>query len=574
MLILVYVFSFLIPAVETSAEVKRIAVLPLKNLGSSEQDYFADGLTGEITSELSSLSGLGVIARSSAMQYKDSTRPLAQIAEELGVQYILTGTVQWQQTADGKKRVRVNPELIEIESATQIWSKPYESNFSSVFELQADIAATVASALNLTLIKSEKQNLNEKITDNPEAYDLYLKALVYSEDITNEKNSRIAEQLFMRAIDLDDNFAAAYAGLSSVQSDMHWQYFERSEENLTRSNNNALKAISLAPNLPAAHVAMGDYFYHGRLNYVAALEEYNKALKLQPNNVDANNGIGFVLRRQGKMQDAISYFKMTFELDPLNYTTVWSISETYFLLKEYDKGMPFLDKAISIAPDGLTPILLKSWSSVLFKGDTQSARNILLEAQKNKIGTNEVSFKYRLYLINKYEGKFQKALAEIAGTNEVDDQFFYKPQSLLEGLVYSVIDNKSIAQKKFASAITLLQQKITEQPSDSRLYSSLGLAYAGLGNKAEAMRQGKKGFELLPIEREAWRGSFRLLDLAQIYTMIGEHDLALEAIEKLLSSPTDALSVWLLKLDPLWDPLRGNARFEKIIKNSELVTVE
>jgi serine/threonine protein kinase/Flp pilus assembly protein TadD len=568
LIILSYLIFFNRAETESPAlQRKMLVVLPFENLGSSEDEYFADGITSEITSKLSGLSELGVIARSSAMQYKNSQKSLSQIGEELGVQYVLEGTVQWENLANGGRRVRVNPELIQLENDTQIWSKPYEADFSSAFKLQADIAATVADALNLTLISSEKHNLEEKITDNSDAYDLYLRALNYSYDIANEKNSRIAEQMFLKAIDLDKNFAAAYAGLSTVQSNMYWVYYERTEENLDNARSNAQTALAINPDLPAGHVALGDYFYHGRLDYESALAEYNEALQVQPNNVNANNGIGWVLRRQGKMQKAIASLEKNLEFDPKNYNTLFSVGETYILLRQYDKAIPFLNRAISIAADARTPYVDKSVCAILGEGDIKKARNIILETLERKIGLDYNVFKYQLYLYDIFEGNFKSALNQVEGVKELDEQFYYKPEDLLVAYVYSLLGNKALAEKHFDAAIRVLQQKIKENPDDSRLYTSLGLAYAGLGKKSEAIREGKKGYDLLPISREAWRGTHRLLDLAQIYTMTGEKDLAIKAIGELINRPTDALSVSLLKIDPVWDPLRDDPDFQKLINN-------
>ncbi|MDO8549328.1 MAG: hypothetical protein Q7S39_04130, partial [Ignavibacteria bacterium] len=551
---------------QTISERKMIVVLPFENLGSPEDDYFADGITGEIISKLSGLSGLGVIARSSAMQYKNTQKSLKQIGEELGVQFILEGTIQWEKLPDGKKRFRVNPLLINIENSSQMWSKPYEADFSSAFTLQTDIAATVADALNLNLIKSEQKSLEGTITNNSEAYDLYLKALYYSQDITNEKNCRIAEELLENAINLDDNFAEAYAALSTVQSSLHWAYFERSEENLKKSKDNAQKSLLLNPNLPETHVSMGDYYYHGILDYTLALKEYNEALRLNSKHIKANNGIAFVFRRQGKMREAIEYFKKTFELDPRNYETVFSIGETYCLLREFDVSITFLDKASLIAPEAILPYDYKARCYLFANGDIKKARTIILNAKKRKIGLDSYYFNTMLYLCDILDGNFSSALTQIKGIKEIDDQYYYKPEDLFLGQIYTFMKNKSLAEKHFRSAIKILQEKIKQNPEDSRLYCSLGICYAGLDQKKDAIREGKHGYELMPISKEAWRGTFRLLDLAQIYTMVGEQELALNAFEDLLKRPTDAISTWLLKLDPTWEPLRGNPRYEKLVK--------
>src|SRR3989339_285922 len=552
-----------------SSERKMIVVLPFQNLGSSEDDYFAEGITGEITSKLSGLSGLGVIARSSAMQYKNTDKSLKQIGEELGVKYVLEGTIQWEKLPDGKKRIRVNPELINIENSTQMWSKPYEADFSSAFTLQTDIAATVADALNLKLVKSEQKSLESSITKNSEAYDIYLKALYFSQDITNEKNLRIAEKMFEEAISLDVNFAEAYAQLSSVQSDMHWQYYVHSQENLNKSKSNALRSIDINPSSPEAHVALGDYYYHGILNYDSALKEYNEAIKLNPNFVDAFNGIAFVLRRQGKMEETITYLKKAFELDPRNFETLFSIGETYCLLREYEKGIPFLDKASLMGPESIHPYVYKSLSYLLAYGDTKKARATISNALDRKIDLHSHLFINTLFLCDILDGDFAGALKQIKGLKEADDQFYYKPEDLYLAEIYLFMKNEVFAEKHFQAAIKVLQEKIKQNPQDSRLYSTLGICYAGVNQKANAVREGKRGYKLLPISKEAWRGTWRLLDLAKIYTMVGEQELALDAIEGLLKRPTDAISAALLKLDPTWEPLRGNPRYQKLVKETK-----
>ena len=551
----------------TANERKKIVVLPFENLGAPDDEYFADGITGEITSKLSGLSGLGVIARSSAMQYKNTDKSLKQIGEELGVQYVLEGTVQWEKLSDGKKRIRVNPELVNIENSTQMWSKPYEAEFSSAFTLQSEIAATVAEALNLKLLKSEQRNLESNITNNSAAYDNYLKAKYYSQDITSEKNSRIAEELLENAIKLDSGFAAAYAALSTVQSNMYWSYFEHTDENLEQAKANAQKALQINPDLAEAHVAMGDYYYHGILNYDAAIEEYNEAISLNPNLVDANNGIAFVLRRQGKMKKTVEYLEKTFELDPRDYTTVFSIGETYTLLREYEKSIPYFDKANLLAPEAIPPYQTKANSYLLANGNTKKARSIILSAQERKIGLDSHLFVVSLYYCDILNRDFNDALNQIKGIKEIDDQFFYKPEDLYLAETYRFLKNNTMAEKHFLAAKKLLKEKIKQNPQDSRLYTSLGIACAGLGEKETAIREGKHGYELLPISREAWRGTFRLFDLAKIYTMVGEPDLAIQALDELLSRPTDAVSIALLKIDPTWDPLRENAKFQELLKN-------
>jgi tetratricopeptide (TPR) repeat protein len=378
---------------------------------------------------------------------------------------------------------------------------------------------------------------------------------------------RIAEQLFQKAITLDSNFAAAYANLSTIQSDMYWQYFERNEENLIQSKANAERALSLDPNLPGAHVAMGNYYYHGKLDYEPALREYNEAIGLQPNNADAYSGIGAVQRRQAKIQQAVISFRKVYEFDPRSFESPFELGNTYLLLREYEQAILMIDRAISLTPDVVDAYFYKAKTYLLMGGESKKARAVIEGALKRKIGEGTPHFNYALATCNILEGNLAGALNDLSGIGKMENQFIFKPEELLVAQIYRFMKKDSLARKKYNSAIQILERKIAEHPEDSRLYSALGLTYAGLGRKADAIREGKRGIELLPISKEAWRGSYRLFDLAQIYAMVGEQESALDAIEELLEKPTDALSVALIKNDPSWDSLRDNPRFQKLIQN-------
>ncbi|MGH2566754.1 MAG: protein kinase domain-containing protein, partial [Bacteroidota bacterium] len=334
-----------------SSERKKVAVLPFENFGASEQEYFADGITEEITSRLSGLSGLGVIARSSAMQYKKTTKTLQEIGSELGVAYVLHGTVRWETTLEGERRVRVNPELIKVSDATQIWSEPFEAAFSSVFKLQAEIAARVANALGVTLLQPEQKILEAKLTDNPEAYDFYLRGVDYQNRSYEKGDMNIAQRMFERAIGLDGRFAFSYARLSRVHSSMYWFYYDRTETRALMAKENAERAIQLNPDVSDVHGAMGWYHYHCKLDYENALREFQLALKYQPNNVDVLLGIGAVQRRQGKVEDALTNFINAVEISPRSSWLVGELAGTYALLRRYSESEHHYDRALLLTPD-------------------------------------------------------------------------------------------------------------------------------------------------------------------------------------------------------------------------------
>jgi len=543
---------------------KKLVVLPFINLGSSDQDYFSEGITGEITSRLSGLANLGVIARSSAMHYKDSEKSLDQIGRELGVDYVLEGTIQWENHSDGSRRVRINPELIKIDDATQIWSDPYEVDFSSAFQIQSDIARQVASALDIKLRNSEDKILTEHFTENPDAFDYYLKGMRYASTGYDERDFRVAEEMFEKAVELDPAFVAAFAQLANVQIDIYWFHYEHSAEQVERARRNLERAMAINPNLSIVHTAKGWFEYHALLNYENALKEFDRALELQPNNTDAYQGIAAVLRRQGKFEPAAEHFIKALEIDPRSSSANDQTAETYMLLRRFKEALGYIEKAISLNPDVIGAYRVKSDLYLAWVGDTQKAREVLSEAWDKKIGNNDPYLIQNMVRIELMERNLQAALTQIRRFAVYDDQFYYLPQSMQIALTEYVLGKKEKAQPYFRQAQTLLEEKLRSAPDEPRFNSALGLAYAGLGETEKAIQAGKRGLEIMPVSREAWRGAIRILDLATVYTMVGEYDSALDQIELLLAMPSN-LTVALLEKEPVWDPLRGNPRFAEIL---------
>jgi non-specific serine/threonine protein kinase len=571
--VVVIVVSFFIlsngsETVTEASTQKMLVVLPFKNLGDAEQEYFADGITGEITSRLSGLSGLGVIARSSAMQYKNTDKSIQQIGNELGVEYLLEGTVQWENLGDGNKRVRVNPELIQISSATQIWSKPYEADFSSVFKLQTEIATQVASAMDITLLQGERKSIEQELTANSEAYDYYLRGLDYYYDTYDIDMWKIAEQMFEKAIEIDPQFAAAYARLSNIYSDYYWFYYDRSTNSLDKSWDYIQKAERIDPDLYIVHTVKGWFHYHGYLDYEKALTEFYKALELKPNDEDAYMGIGSVLRRQGKMEEAATIFKKAIAMNPRSALNYDQVGETLYLLRRYDEAAEYMAKSISMAPDDAFAYPFLADMLVVQQNDTKEARKLLEDHLKNA-GSRLYWFQYNLAKFDLFDRKFDDAFKQLDKFDEVSTQFVYWPSDLLKAMVYRYKNDPDLANGYYQKALEFVNQKITELPDDSRYYSTLGIIYAGLGQKEKAIQAGQKGIDLLPVSKEAWRGSFRERDMAIIYTMVGEESKALSILDSLLSRPTD-FSITMIKLNPVWDPLRDNPDYLTLVHKYSL----
>ncbi len=553
----------------TKNDKKIIVVLPFENLGSPDKDYFVDGMSDEVTSRLSGLSGLSVIARSSANQYKKTTKTVKQIGEELGVNYILQGTVRWE-TLDGETHVRVNPTLIKVEDGTQVWSQSMESILSSAFKLQSDIASRVAGAMDVALAKSEKTSLETSLTENSEAYDCYLQAIQYSERTVSKSDFEIAVQLFERAIRYDPSFAAAYAKLSYVHSNMYWFFYDHTESRIEKSRAAAEKAMTLAPELSEAHEAMGWYYYHAKLDYKSALEEFSLALKYRPNNSNVHYGIAAVLRRQGDMAGSVESFKKSIICNPRSSDLVRQLGETQTLLRDYEEADRNYAKAIELTPDVTAIYWEKAKNILLWKGDISEARQVVEECRRQgKDSGSEyflagMTFEIEL-LAGNYEGA-KAALDRESADAIVNDQFQYAPTTLLRAQLETMHGNTTAARRYYDSARVQLEREQKAHPADERVYSALGIAYAGLDRKEDAVRSGKHALDLLPVEKEAWRGSYRLADLARIYAMTGDQDMAIDALERLLSIPCE-VSATFLKIDPRWISLRENKRFQTLVNN-------
>ncbi len=545
----------------TASGRKTLVVIPFENQGDPAKEYFADGITDEITGRLSRLSGLGVIARSSAREYKKTTKTLKEIGNELGVDYVLMGTVRWS----GDQRVRISPELINVGSSIQEWSQPFDATFSDAFTIQSEIASEVATALDLQLLQTERQSLIEKPTTNPRAYDYYLQGLEYDRRGFKQEDLDLSIHMFQQAIAEDSTFAEAFAWLSIEHSSIYWFFYDRSDERIRQALITADKSLALDPQLPEAYAAKGWYYYHCNLDYENALAQFNLALKYRPNDPEVNYGMASVRRRQGKMLEAIELYRKSFEADPRAHDVIRQMGETMTLIRNYEEAEKASNRAIRLAPDLEYAYITKATNLLLWKGDVEKACAVLDSVLSQKSSQSPLVTFTRLRIL-RYSTDYPlvvKTIEDIS-PNTLDNQFGYETVSLLRGLVEQTIGNPMRATAHFDSARKEIEQSLREKPHDERLYSALGLAYAGLGRKEDAIREGLRGAELLPVEKEAWRGSMRLIDLANIYTVVGESEKAIDLLEKLLSIPS-MMSKVSTRIDPRWKPLRANPRFQKLV---------
>jgi TolB-like protein/tetratricopeptide (TPR) repeat protein len=547
-----------------TSERKMLAVLPFENLGSPDQEYFADGITDEITGRLASIRDLGVISRTSTMQYKKTTKNLRQVARELGVDYILEGTILWDKSRD-TSHVRILPQLIRVSDDTHLWAETYERPLTGIFSLQADIATRIVEAMNITLLGPEHAAVEAMPTRNLEAYQAYLLGIDYSQrPSVIREYQQLAVQMFERAVQLDPDFALAYAHLAKAHALMYHFGHDNTPERLVRSRAAADRALALQPDLPWAHDALGYYYYWGQRDYDRALEQIALAEVGLPNNPEILAAKSYIWRRQGRFRAAIDQLKRAFLLNPRDADLAAEIGTTYYFLREYASAIEYLDTSISLAPDGITAYLYKSWA-YLGRGDTTLARATLASMPRRSDDGALMWFS-----LHTFERDYVTALGQLASMSAAVTQYYYLPRTQLAGTVYLLMNEPDPARACFDSARVILEKELTTRPDDHRVHSALGLVCAALGRKDDAIREGKLGVELFPVSRDALIGPERVSDLALIYVAVGEYDAAVDRIEYLLSIPS-SLSVPRLRLDPRYDPLRELPRFQKLLEQPDKV---
>jgi TolB-like protein/Flp pilus assembly protein TadD len=561
---------FLLPRASARKIDKSIAVLPFQNLSDEKENaYFADGMQDDILTNLSKIGDLKVISRMSVMSYRDAgVRNAREIGKALGVATLLEGSVRRI-----GNRVRVNVQLINADNDEHIWAEDYDRDLTDVFAIQTDLAQKISSALQAKLSPNEKARLDRRPTQNPDAYLLFVQAQDYASKADMFRDTSLkAEPLFEQAIKLDPNFALAFAGLSRVES---WVYHssEPIPARREKARLNADEALRLQPDLPEGHLALGFSYYYGDRDYERALAEFEIAKRGLPNEAQAYMAIGAIQRRQGKWAESTANLEKAAALDPKNGSLLSNLAFSYIATRNYDAANKILDRGIEAAPQSFFERALKGWLAIMWKGDFSVAEKELASVPPG-IDQDGVVTLLRVSVLT-LQRKFPDAL-------QLVHQFPKEtlpsrttapcPKAFLEGALYLYQDDKVKAPAAFETARIVAEQLVRESPDDAARHGQLGLILAGLGRKEEAIKEGKRAVELLPEAQDALDGPEVAVVLGQIYAWTGEHDQAFELLDHLLAIP-NSLTVPMLKLDPAWDSLRKDPRFQALIdKYSRPVT--
>ncbi len=548
---------------ESSNELKTVIVLPFENLGSPDDDYFAKGITDEITSRLSMIKGLSIISPLSASRFKESGRSVEEMAKELDVDFVLDGSIRWDK-GNSSDKVRITPRLTSMSNNRQVWTNNYDRDLDQIFEVQSEIAERVSQALDVTLLQSERQSLQIRLTDNIQAYDLYLQGIDATDEISASQ-FRIAEEYFEEAIALDSDFAAAYARLGANHADLWWHYFDRDSLRLIKAKASIDKANELNPDLFEVKLASGQIHYHGFREYDEALEHLFEALEMKPNNSEVLSYIAYVKRRQGLYHECINYMLQAYESDPLAGNIAFTLGETYELIRNYDQAIKFFDKGISLSPNYYGSYSQKAEVVFNSSGDIERSKRIL-QSSLNKIEAKELAM-FDLANFHYVDNEFTEALSVLdqIKAEDLTEQFKYHSKCHLKADIYLKMDEPHLARAYYDSARIFIEDKISTNPNEQKYHSTLGIIYARLGMNKEAIEEGLLATQLMPQSLDAWAGYGRQVDLAKIYALTGEQELAFEMIDYLLSTSGN-FSKKALELDPVFDNLRGTAEYIEILQ--------
>jgi TolB-like protein/predicted Zn-dependent protease len=550
------------PIEAAQAPIEKIAVLPFTSISNeSGEEWFVDGMTDALITQLGKIKALTVISRTSAMQYKNISKPMREISQDLGVDALVEGSI-----IRAGNDVQVTARLIDGRTDERIWGDFFRGGFSDILALQTEVTLAIAQEIEAALTPEEETRITRTELVNPEAYEYYLRGNEYFHRGFDESDFKIAIRMYDKAVELDTRFASAYAQLSRAHLYMYWLH-DLVEERLAMAEDALGKVLEIAPDLFEAHLALGHYYYHGLMDYDRALEQFEIARKGQPNNSEVMTFIGYVQRRQGRFEEAVVSLKRASELDPLSNVLASQVGGTFMVLRKYPEAEYYLDRAISLAPDEPGTYGSKARLYLRWEGSTRKARDVLDEAVQNIESAADNAYVFNaLVEIDVFDDNYQEALDRLSSKSEdIEDHHNFIPNALRYALIYGYMNNKERAKKSYEEARTILESKIEERPEDARFHSSLGIAYAGLGRKEDAIREGRRAVELCPEGKEAWRALNRLEALAQIYAMVGESDAAIEELEYLLSRPGE-MSKSLLRLDPTWDPLRDHPRFKELLE--------
>jgi len=546
---------------------KSIAVLPFENRSEDKANaYFANGIQDEILTRLSKIADLKVISRTSTQHYKNAPENLPEIARQLGVTHILEGSVQKSGDA-----VRVNVQLIKAANDSHLWGDTFDRKLTDIFSVESEVAKAIADRLRAHITGQEEQVITAKLTDNVEAYDAYLRGLAYTLKTANTQANALGAQKYLReAVRLDPKFALSWAVLSYVDASGYLTtVLQRTVALREEARQAAETALTLQPNLGEAVMAKGYYHYSCLKDYDTAVHYFEQARQFLPNSSRIPESLAYVARRRGQWDRSESYFNEAERLDPRNVSLLNQHALSYIYLRRFPEGLRKLDQVLDIIPDDLDALARKA-AIAQAEGDLPRASAILAPLHPAADDTNALETQVYQAILERRPAQIIPRLKEILAKPDPALGYFNGELRFYLGWAQGVARDHDAAQGSCRQARSELEPLLKEQPDNYSLIGDLALINMGLGDKAAALALSEQAFAVNPIEKDALTGPGPIEILARVAAQMGEPDRAIAALQKLLSIPyasalASPLTPALLRLDPMFDPLRNDPRFEKLV---------
>jgi TolB-like protein/Tfp pilus assembly protein PilF len=550
---------------------KSIAVLPFENLSSDKENaYFTDGVQDEILTDLSRIGDLKVISRTSVMQYKSGlARNLREIAQQLGVAHVVEGSVQ-----RSGNRVRVNAQLVDARTDAHLWAQTYDRDLSDVFAIQSEIAKAIADQLQAKLSPNEKKAIEQPPTTDLAAFDLYSRAksllLTTNASATRDSDLRKAIELLGEAVKRDPSFFDAYCQLAYAHEQLYAVFgTDHTPPRLALAEAALQAATRLRPDAGETHLARAQYLYFGRRDYAGALAELERARRALPNDPRLFELIGYILRRRGQQEEGLRNLQRAVELDPRNFYTLQQIALSYQFLGRYGEAIAALDRALSIVPDNVETRAAQAGLELFWKGATRPLHQTIdaILAQGPSAIAPAADAWFQCALAERDAAAAERALVAVGDNPWWNEGEINLRRSFGEGLVARMTKDESRTRAAFQAARTQQEKIVQAQPDYGPTLCVLAMIDAGLGQKELALEEGRRAIALTPLEKDVINGSLVIQYFAITAAWAGEKELALQQLEAGLRAPIVSLllSYGALKLHPVWDPLRGDPRFEKIV---------
>jgi serine/threonine protein kinase/cytochrome c-type biogenesis protein CcmH/NrfG len=529
---------------------KSIAVLPLENLSDEKENaFFAVGIQDELLSNLAKIKDLKVISRTSVMQYKSGiTRNLKEIAQQLGVSNVVEGSVR-----RSGNHIRVSVQLIDAKTDRHIWVQNYDRTLADSLALQGDLAREIAAAVGATLSPQEKARVEARPTNNAAAYDAYLRGRAFKTGVAWSDNADVAIRSYQQAVKLDPNFALAWAYLSCAQLGSYWVGIDHNPARLTPAKDSLDHALALDSNLPETHLALGYYRYYGQLDFTGALAEFQQAERDLPNNIDILQAITLIQRRLGHWDEAIEAARRAVELDPRNVVSSIVLAETYRCVRRFLEALATADRLLAFDPTNGDAIWMKA-SVFLATGDLNAVEPLL---------ANSGTYPLMRGFVAMFQRRYAAAIEILSKESATEsDRSLRTMEELFVGLSQQRAGDVAAARATYQKVVQELQREFEKEAPDR---ADLGLAYAGLGEAASAIAEGQKALAMQPTSKDPYEGPAREEQMARIYSLLGDGDHAIPILKRLLQIPYYLpITPGWLRLDPVWDQIRNDPRFQKL----------